>query len=108
MSTTTLMDRPTVRRDDPAAEGDRAAPQSHLDAMRAELADSIARVTEERERVRRMRDGISPLERRFNTEGHRLWLQLDDWLNGLDAAITDAPDLDGAVTATAKPRGQCR
>jgi hypothetical protein len=69
------------------------AAQDHLDVLRADLARSIARVKAERERIRQARDSISPTQRRFDSDGHRVWLQLDDWLNGLDAAITDAPEL---------------
>lgn len=68
-------------------------PHDRLDDLRAALAQSIARVKAERDRIREARDSIPPLQRRFDSEGHRLWLQLDDWLNGLDAAVTDAPQL---------------
>ncbi len=68
-------------------------PQDHLDSLRAALTESIERVKAERDRIRAARDSIPPLQRRFDSDGHRLWLQLDDWLNGLDAAVTDAPQL---------------
>lgn len=69
-----------------------AAELPSREARCAALFDSIDRVKAERARIRALRDGIPPLERRFNEDSRRLWHQLDDWLNGLDAAITDAPE----------------
>lgn len=69
---------------------DGAAPST--ETARAALVDSIEHVKAERERIRALRDAIPSLERRFNPESRRLWHQLDDWLNGLDAALTDAPE----------------
>lgn len=69
-----------------------AAPSSSHETRRAALFDSIDRVKAERARIRALRDAIPPLERRFNEDSRSLWHQLDDWLNGLDAAITDAPE----------------
>jgi hypothetical protein len=83
VNTTLLAPRPT--RD--------SQTQDHLDELRETLVHSVARVKAERDRIRDARDSIPPLQRRFDSEGHRLWLQLDDWLNGLDAAVTDAPEL---------------
>lgn len=87
MSTTTFL---APRLDSKAHD---SLPHDHLDDLRSALAQSIARVKAERDRIREARDSIPPLQRRFDSEGHRLWLQLDDWLNGLDAALTDAPQL---------------
>jgi hypothetical protein len=68
------------------------APVPSIETSRAALFESIERVKTERARIRALRDAIAPLDRRFNAEARRLWHQLDDWLNGLDAAITDAPE----------------
>ena len=86
MNTTLFASRPN------AAQRD-SQPKDHLDGLRETLTDSIARVRAERDRIRAARDSIPPLQRRFDSEGHHVWLQLDDWLIGLDAALTDAPDI---------------
>ena len=65
-----------------------------LDVYRGELRASIHRTSVDRANMKALRDSIAPLRRKFDDEAWRLWNQFDDYINGLDATLCDAPKFE--------------